>query len=255
VQSLAAEKKLEIFKNLYEIGGIIKAKLEEVELETKSAELQVSSAEVELASAKDERAKTNLYAPRDGVLGSRDKEVGEFVTPNDNIGVLYDTMKVIVELGIVEKDIDKIALGQKVAVTVDARQGETFTGTIDNVFPIIEGKSRTLTLQVGIDNPGAFLLPGMFARAIITVAEFTNAIVVPSMSLSKTDEGYKIFTVDGTNKVSSRPVEVAYVTTDYTVIAYGLYEDELVVTDTPQELRDGMSVKIIEIQESVGEEE
>jgi len=255
VQSLAAQKKLEIHKNLYDIGGIIKAKLEEVELEVRSAELQAESAEVELRSAESELEKTNLYAPRNGVMGSRDAEVGEFVTPNDKVATLYDTMKVFVELGIVEKDIEKLALDLDVIVTVDAYQGMNFTGRVDNIFPVIEGKSRTLTLRVGIENEDAMLLPGMFARALITVAEFKNAIVVPSMSLNKSDEGgYTLFTVDE-NTVRSRPVEVAYVTTDYSVIASGLYEGELVVVDTPQELKDGMSVDVIEVQESGVEEE
>lgn len=255
VQSLAAQKKLEIHKNLYEIGGIIKAKLEEVELEARGAELQVESAMVELESAKAELDKTHLYAPRDGVLGSRDAEVGEFVTPNGKVATLYDIMDVFVELGIVEKDIDKIALGQAVKVTVDAYPGMKFAGTVNNVFPIIEGKSRTLTVRVRIANENAMLLPGMFARAMITVAEFEDAIVVPSMSLNKEEGEYTVFSIDDNNTVHARPVEVAYVTTDYTVIASGLYEGEIVVTDTPQELKDGLPVDVIEIQESGVEEE
>lgn len=255
VQYLAAQKKLEIHKNLYEIGGIIKAKLEEVELESKSAELQVKSAEVELKSAEAEFNKTYMYAPRDGVLGSRDVEVGEFVTPNDKAATLYDIVEVFVELGIVEKDIDKIALGQGVAVTVDAYQGMNFSGTVDNVFPIIEGKSRTLTVRVRIINENALLLPGMFARAMITVAEFENVIVVPSMSLHQEEGIYAVFVVDESSVARSRPVEIAYVTTDYTVIASGLYEGEIVVTDASQELKDGMPVDAIEIQESGAEKE
>ena len=254
LQALAAKKKLEIHGNLYDIGGIIRAKLEEVELEARSAALQVKSGKVELKSAESEIVKTSLYAPRDGVLGSRDVEVGEFVTPHDKVATLYGIGEVFVELGIVEKDIDKITLGQGVSVTVDAYPGEVFTGVIDNVFPVIEGKSRTLTVRVRIENPDAMLLPGMFSRAMITVAEFSDAIVVPSLSLDRTDEGYKIFTVDEDNVVSARSVEVDYVTSDYTVIAFGIYEDDLVVVDSSQELKDGMVVNIIEVQESVLEE-
>jgi len=252
-QVLAAEKKLEIHKKLYDIGGIIKAKLEEVELEAQGARLQAESAEIELKSAKSELQKTDLYAPRGGVLGSRDAEAGEFVTPNNKIATLYDIVQVFVELGIVERDIDKIALGQRVKVMVDSYPGTVFTGTTDNVFPVIEGKSRTLTVRVGIQNPDALLLPGMFARAMITVAEFQGAIVVPSISLDKTDEGYKVFVVNQDNTVSSRIAQVAYVTTDFTVISSGIYEGELVVVDSPQELKDGMPVKIIEVQESTRE--
>jgi len=254
LQALVAKKKLEIHRNLYDIGGIIRAKLEEVVLEAKNAAIQIESAEVELKSAESEFVKTDLYASRDGVLGSRDVEVGEFVTPNDKVATIYGIEEVFVELGIVEKDIDKIAIGQSVSVTVDAYPGKVFTGAIDNVFPVIEGKSRTLTVRVRIKNPDAMLLPGMFCRAMITVAEFGDAIVVPSLSLDRTDKGYKIFTVNEDNVVSARAVEADYVTSDYTVITFGIYEDDLVVVDSSQELRDGMVVNVIEVQENILEE-
>jgi membrane fusion protein (multidrug efflux system) len=249
-QALAAKKKYEIHKNLYDIGGIIKAKLEEVELEAKSASEQANSAAVEVKSAESELRKTELVAFREGVLGTREAEVGEFVTPNNNIATLYDVKEVFVELGIVEKDIDKVVLGQNVAVTIDAHPGATFSGKVDYVYPAVEGKSRTLTVKAKIPNPDVQLLPGMFARALITVAEFKNAIVIPSLSLNKKDEGYTVSTVDEQNKVRIKPVKVEYVTTDYSVIGEGLNEGELVVTETPQELKEEMPVQIIEVQEN-----
>jgi len=249
-QALAAKKKYEMHKNLYDIGGIIKAKLEEVELEAKSAEEQAKSAEVELKSAESELKKTDLVASRPGVMGTRESEAGEFVTLNNKIGTLYDVGEVFVELGVVEKDIDKITLGQDVVITVDAHSGTTFKGKIDYVYPAIEGKSRTLTSKVRIPNPDAQLLPGMFARAMITVAEFKNAIVIPSLSLNKKDEGYNVSVVEGQNTARVRPVKVDYVTTDYSVVGEGLNEGELVVTEAPQELKDGMPVEVIEVQEN-----
>jgi len=249
-QALAAKKKYEMYKNLYDIGGIIKAKLEEVELEAKSAGEQAKSAEVELKSAEAELKKTDLYAFREGVLGVREAEAGEFVTPNNRIATIYDVKEVFVELGVVEKDIDKITLGQKVVVTVDAHSGMVFEGKIDYVYPLIEGKSRTLIVKVRLPNPDAQLLPGMFSRAMITVAEFTNAMVIPSLSLNKKDEGYNVSVIDDQNKVRIKPVKVEYVTTDYSVIGEGITEGELVVTETPQELKEEMPVQVIEVQEN-----
>jgi hypothetical protein len=57
--------------------------------------------------------------------------------------------------------------------------------------------------------------------------------------------------VNQDNTVSSRIVDVAYVTTDYTVISSGLSVGEMVVTDTPQELKDGERVSIIDVQEII----
>ncbi|OIO32693.1 MAG: hypothetical protein AUJ70_04990 [Candidatus Omnitrophica bacterium CG1_02_40_15] len=249
-QALAAKKKYEMYKNLYDVGGIIKAKLEEVELEAKSAGEQAKSLEVELKSAESEFRKTDLCASREGVLGAREAEIGEFVTPNNKIATIYDVSEVFVELGIVEKDIDKITLGQNVAVTVDAHSGAVFNGKIDYIYPVIEGKSRTLTAKIKLPNPDAQLLPGMFARAMITVAEFSNAIVIPSLSLNKKDEGYTVSVVSEQNKALIKPVKVEYVTTDYSVIGEGLSEGDLVVTDAPQELKEEMPVQVIEVQEN-----
>ncbi len=249
-QALAAKKKYEIHKNLFDIGGIIKAKLEEVELEAKSAEEQAKSAEVELKSAEAEFKKTDLRAPREGVLGTREAEAGEFVTPNNKIATLYDVKEVFVELGIVEKDVDKVTIGQNLVVTVDAHSGTSFKGKIDYVYPVIEGKSRTLTAKVRLQNPDVQLLPGMFARAMITVAEFKNAIVIPSLCLNKKDEGYYVSVIHEQNKAHIKPVKVEYITTDYSVISEGLNEGELVVTETPQELKEEMPVQVIEVQEN-----
>jgi len=249
-QALAAKKKLDIHKSLYDIGGIIKAKLEEVEFEAKSAGEQAKSAEVELKSAESELKKTDLVALREGVLGIREAEAGEFVTPNNRVVTIYDIQDVFAELGIVEKEVDKIALGQKVVLTVDSHSGAVFNGKVDYIYPVIEGKSRTLTVKIRIQNPDAQLLPGMFARAMITVAEFNNAIVIPSLSLNKKDEGYTVAVADGQNKIRIKPVSVEYITTDYSVISQGLYEGDLVVTDTPQELKEEMPVQVIEVQEN-----
>ncbi|MBU1912979.1 MAG: efflux RND transporter periplasmic adaptor subunit [Candidatus Omnitrophica bacterium] len=249
-QALAAKKKYEIHKNLYDIGAIIKVKLEEVELEAKSASEQAKSAEVEVKSAESELKKTDLIASREGVMGTREAEEGEFVTPNNKIATLYDISEIFVELGIVEKEVDKVTLDQDVIVTVDAHSGATFKGKVDYIYPVIEGKSRTLTAKVRLQNPDVQLLPGMFARAMITVAEFKDALVIPSLSLSKKDEGYNVTVVDAQNKARVKPVKVEYVTTDYSVIGEGLYEGELVVTETPQELKEEMPVQVIEVQEN-----
>ena len=249
-QALAAKKKYEMHKNLFDIGGIIKAKLEEVELEAKSAEEQAKSAEVEVKSAESELKKTDMIASREGVMGTREAEAGEFVTPNNKIATLYDIQDAFIELGIVEKDIDKVTIGQNVSITIDAHSGATFKGKIDYVYPVIEGKSRTLTAKVKMPNPDAQLLPGMFARAMITVAEFKNAIIIPSLSLNKKDANYNVAVIDEQNKAHIRPVKVQYVTTDYSVIGEGLSEGELVVTETPQELKEEMPVQVIEVQEN-----
>ena len=253
--SEAAQRKVEIHEDLFRIGAILEGRLSEIRLERDSARYQMESAQAELDSARSELDKTLLYVPQDGVIGKRDAEVGEFVTPNDRIATLMDIHEVQVEVGIIERDINKVALGQGASITVDAYPQKQFWGVIDNIFPIVEGDSRTLTAKVRIsnDSEAGLLLPGMFARVQVNLAEFQKALLVPSVSVSDLDhDGVfdTVYLIDDEDVVHLKQVKVQYdKATDYWVIAEGVQEGELVVVEPPENLQEGTKVQVVEVQE------
>ncbi len=251
----AAQKKLEIHEDLYRINAIIEPRLQEIRLERDSARHQMETVRAELDSARSELDKTLLYASQDGVIGARDIEVGEFVTPNDRVFTLVDIQEVHIDVGIIERDINKVALGQGASVRVDAYPREEFWGVIDNIFPIVEGGSRTLTAKVRVpnDKETGLLLPGMFARVQVNLAEFEKAIIVPSVSVNDLDRDgtfESVYVIDAEDVAHVRPVKVLYdKSTDFWVIQEGLQEGELVVVEAPESLKEGDKVQVIEIQE------
>ncbi len=254
-QMLTAKKKLEIHQRLYQIGSIIKPKLEEIALEYENAKSQVTQAEKEVAFAKQEVQKAYLISPIDGILGTRDVEAGEFVTQATKIATIIDISSVWAELGIIEKDLQKISLGHEVSITVDAYPDAEFKGTIDNVLPIIEGKSRTITCRVNIDNQDSRLLPGMFAKGTIYVFGQKDVIVLPNTCLrDKDNDGTfdSVFVADEGSVAHQRDIEIGYLTTDNVVVASGVEEGELVVTEARAELQDGAQVEILETQGALG---
>ncbi|MEE9316559.1 MAG: efflux RND transporter periplasmic adaptor subunit [bacterium] len=230
-----AQIELEEYEKLYSIGAIIKSKLEQARLAAR------------LASSEFE--KTYLRAVRDGIIGDKNVEVGEFITPNVKVATLVSLETVVVELGIIEKEIDRIFLGQKVTVNVDTYPGIDFIGIVSNISPLIAGKSKTLSVKANLDNPGGLLLPGMFARIKISVFEKENALLIPSDSLDRSTGEFRVFVVGDNNVAYAQPVEVAYLSSDYAQIAGGLEEDELVVMEKPESLADGKRVRIIEVKE------
>ncbi|NQT95195.1 MAG: efflux RND transporter periplasmic adaptor subunit [Candidatus Omnitrophica bacterium] len=252
----AAKKKLQIHQMLYDDGIIIKPKLEEVELESRGAKSQKDAAQKEVEFALAELDKTYLYSPINGVMGTRDAEIGEFVTSNVKIASLYDTSTVLAEMGVIEKDISRIALGQKAKVNVDTYPGVDFEGKIENIAPIIEGKSRTLTTKIRIknDNPRGTLLPGMFARIWISVYEKKNTIKLPSSCVYDLDndgEFDSVYAVSDENIAKAKQVKIGYVSTDYVEIVDGLREGEQVVSEAMAELKDDVKVDVIEVQEPI----
>ena len=251
-QTRLAQQRVTINEQLYALGAIIKSKLEESQLELEQTKSQIVTAQKELELANGELAKTALEAPMDGVMGTREVEAGEFVTPQAIVGILLDVGSVYVELGIIEKDIERIKLGQRVKITVDSLPNTTFEGKVDNLAPLIEGKSRTLTAKVKVDNPQGQLLPGMFARADIAVFEKQNTLVVPTSALRDTDSDGKfesVFVVEG-EAAHLRPITLGYVTTDYAEIANGVQEGEQVISEARANLKDGSKVVLLEAEEA-----
>ena len=250
-----AQKRLAINDQLFKIGAIIRAKLEESQAEVEQARTQLVTAEKEVELAQAELEKTVLRAPMDGVIGTREVEEGEYYTPQSPpmvIATLMNVQNVFVELGIIERDIEKIRMGERVKVTVDSLPNATFEGTIDNLAPLIEGKSRTLTAKVKVENAQGQLLPGMFARAEIAVFEKPNALVVPTSALRDTDGDGKfesVFVVDG-ETAKLKGITLGYLTTDYAEIAEGLQEGEQVVTEARGSLKDGSKVALLEQEEA-----
>ncbi len=230
-----AQIELEEYEKLYSIGAIVKSKLEQARLAAR------------LASSEFE--KTYLRAPKDGIIGDKNVEVGEFITPNVKVATLVNLENVVAELGIIEKEIDRVFLGQNVTVNVDTYPGIDFTGTVSNISPLIAGKSKTLTVKANLDNPGGLLLPGMFARIKISIFEKDNALIIPSDSLDKSAGEFRVFVVGDDNVAYAQRVEVAYLSSDYAQIAEGVDEGQLVVMEKPESLADGKRVKVIEVKE------
>ena len=179
-----AEVELNKNKKLYEIGSINQIKLDQAKLEYESA--------------KSDLDKTNIYAMSNGLLGQKTMDVGSYINPgssNDKVGTFVSIEKVYAEFNIIEKDVPKVTLGQKVDVFVDAYPNKSFSGVIDRIAPIIEGRSRTENVKVEIENKEEVLKPGMFVRGLIYTYEKKDALVVPASALKKKEAEYFAYVV------------------------------------------------------------
>lgn len=229
-----ARIELEQNEKLYQLGGVSKTKLDEARLN-----MDVAQSELD---------KTFLRASRDGILGDKGAELGEFVTPQRKIATLVAIKNVVVKVGIIEKQVDKVYPGQKILVTVDAYPGNIFEGTIESISPIIQGESKTFEITAKIPNENSLLLPGMFARSKIITYEAEDAISVPNDALVKSPGGFQVFVVSKESTAEARDVEVGYVSSEFTQITAGLEPNETVIVQKPPELKPGSKVKIIEVQ-------
>ncbi len=227
------------YEKLYALGGVAKSAIEESKLQMQFAQSELS--------------KTVLRASQAGIFGDKNVEVGEFITPQKRVGTLVSLDSVIIKVGVIEKEINKVFPGQAVVAVVDTYQGVEFKGKVENISPLVQGQSKTLTVEARFPNDGKLLLPGMFARTKIVIHEEDSVIAVPNDSLEKTAEGYQLYIVSQDNKAEARPVEVAYVSLTHSVISSGLEPGDQVIIQKPQELEAGSLVKVVEVENGISD--
>jgi HlyD family secretion protein len=165
------------------------------------ADLDVAQTNYELAltnqkssQATLDRAITNLHyatitSPIDGVVISRDVDVGQTVAASLSAPTIFtianDLTKMQVETSIDEADIGKIQTGQKVDFTVDAYPDKHFTGSVSQVRlnPSIVQNVVTYPVIIDVDNPELLLKPGMTANVTVLIDQRENVLKVRSAAL------------------------------------------------------------------------
>lgn len=145
------------------------------------ADLQVADAQVTLAQAQSSRMK--VLAPFNGSAGLRKVAEGDYVKDGADIVNLEDLGALTVQFALPERSLDRLRVGQGVDLTLDALPGRTFKGRVAALDSQVDANGRALQVLAQVDNAGALLRPGMFARARVVFSVRPGAVVVPEEAL------------------------------------------------------------------------
>jgi HlyD family secretion protein len=165
------------------------AQLRVVQAMLVSARAGVDQKNASLKQAQVDLDHTTILAPVDGVVVSRQVDVGQTVAASLQAPILFtiaqDLTKMQVETSVDEADIGRLKLDDRASFTVDAFPGETFTGTVTQIrkAPQVVQNVVTYTVIVGVANPSGKLMPGMTANVKLVVAQKANALKIPNAAL------------------------------------------------------------------------
>jgi HlyD family secretion protein len=191
-----SERKSKRNKELYARNLISKSELEDSETNVllKHAQLREAKARVTQAQAAVERAQTNLdftriTSPVDGVIVSRQVDVGQTVAASFQTPTLFsiarDLTRMQIDTSVDEADIGRVAEGQDVDFYVDAFPEELFTGKVVQVriAPATTDNVVTYTVVIHVDNADLRLKPGMTANVSIKTDKRQNVLRIPTAAL------------------------------------------------------------------------
>src|SRR3989441_1062861 len=176
-------------EELYRNKLISKSDHEKSMAELHQAEAMVKIREASLKKVKTDLERTTIYAPIDGVVISRNIEVGQTVAASFNTPRLFvianDLSKMEIEAMVSEADVGGVEEGQQVTFTVDAFPTRQFRGAVKQVryAPTTNQNVVTYTTVVGVNNDDLKLRPGMTANASIISAQRRDALKISNAAL------------------------------------------------------------------------
>lgn len=144
-----------------------------------------------------------IRAPFNGVLGIRQVDLGQFVSPGSPLVTLTDLDTLFVNFTLPEQDRSRINVGQTVLINVDAYLDQTVEGKISTIEPQVSTETRVIKIQATMANPGRRLLPGMFARAQVVLPPQADVITVPETAVDYSLYGDSVFVVEQDSTVDA----------------------------------------------------
>jgi HlyD family secretion protein len=181
-------------------------------------ESQVQQAQASLNQLEEQLSYTTVTSPIDGVVLSRDVQVGDAVSSILVLGstatlvmTLGDTHEVYVKGKVDESDIAKVYLGQAARIKVQSFPNRTFAGRVTKIAPLGVEKDNVTTfeVQISIDNPGGELKANMTANAEIVLEEHKNVFTIPEQAvIYDKDRNASVWVPDTHGKEGHRVVSI-----------------------------------------------
>jgi HlyD family secretion protein len=168
--------------------NVAKAQVQVLKAKIAQAQADVVHNRANLAQLEEQLSYTDIISPIDGIVLSRDVEMGDAVSSILVLGssatlvmTLGDTSEVYVKGKVDESDIGKVYLGQPARIKVESFKDKTFYGKVTKISPMGVEKDNVTTFEVrvSINNPGGELKAEMTANAEIILDEHKNVLQIP----------------------------------------------------------------------------
>jgi multidrug efflux system membrane fusion protein len=221
---------------------------------TKSLEATMRADQAAAEQARIQLEYTRIYAPITGRTGALAVRPGNLVAAGAGGGgaplvTINSTDPILVSFSIPERQLDEIRRYQnekdmRIEILPDRMTPPVAAGKLVFIDNTITPQTGTVILKTRVENDVEVLWPGQFVNVRIVLTIQPDAVVVPEAAVQPGQDGSFVYLVDEQNKVQVRPVKVSRQIGGEVVITAGVKAGDALITEIPQELQPGATVRL-----------
>ncbi|HEV8319754.1 MAG TPA: efflux RND transporter periplasmic adaptor subunit [Vicinamibacterales bacterium] len=224
-------------------GAIARAEYDRASAEQKQTEARVGEIRATIA-------RKTIRAPFAGILGIRQVNLGQYLSPGNPVAALQSLHPIYVNFSVPQQETPNMRLGRTVRVTLGDAAGGEFVGRITAVDSIVNEATRNVQVQATLPNREGSLRPGMFVQAEVVLAANRSMTTVPVSSISYAPYGDSVFVVSDLKDADGRTyrgvrqqfVKLGGSRGDQVAVVSGVKPGDEVVTSGVFKLRNGAAV-------------
>jgi RND family efflux transporter MFP subunit len=253
-----AQTTAERYQNLLKSGSVAKQDVDNAVGDFEAKKATVASAEANVKRLEQLQSFEKVYAPFDGVITARNTDVGHLInsgagTPATELFHISSIRKLRVYVNVPQQYSASARPGLPATITLPEFPGRHFSGTLVRTSESIDAASRTLLVEVDVDNPTGELLPGAYAEVHFQIPNATRALILPVSALIFRAQGLQVATVENSDRALLKNVTLGRDFGNEVEVIAGLDPGDEVIINPPDSLISGELVRIVSSREENGQ--
>jgi membrane fusion protein, multidrug efflux system len=224
------------------------------EADEKAAAYAVSQSSVNAAQANLERLKAlaafkHVVAPFDGIVTARNTDVGDLINAGaggkgSELFRVADEHEARIYVDVPQTDAGKIKVGLTAQLELPENPGVMVPAKVADLSQAVSVASRTMQVELMADNPDHLLLPGSYVEVHFQIPAPQHVLELPTTALIFRKEGLQVATVDASNHIVLKPIQIAQERGAVVNVNLGVTPQDRVVDSPPDSIVNGELVRI-----------
>ena len=219
------------------------ANLDSLEKAVAAARSNVAAAQANVSRLNEVQGYRVVKAPFDGIVTLRNVDVGALVNAGSTLLYRIAQMGVLrTYVNVPQSNSDSIHVGQTAQLTVSNVPGRKFAGTVARTANSLDPNSRTMLVEVQVQNKDGVLLPGMYALVDLSSPRANPPVLLPGDALIVRADGTEVALVRPDHTIHLQRIQVGRDYGDRLEIISGLQPGDLVIANPSDTIHEGVKV-------------